>query len=122
MQSGEQGGSSSGVRVFLAPDRAGLLDQLARWAQRVKTADPEVVRLGLFGSYATGKYVPGSDVDLLILVRKSGEPRWYLRSSDFDASEFPVAADLFVYTLEEAGRMEASSPWFRHILSEIIWL
>jgi predicted nucleotidyltransferase len=83
--------------------------------------DANVRRSGLFGSYATGRYGPGSDLDILLIIRESTEPRWFMRTSAIDTAGLQVGADLFIYTEEESRRLEAESPWYRHILKEIIW-
>lgn len=122
MQCVERKTSSPGVRVFVARDRADVLAELRAWAARLKARDAQLRRVGLFGSYATGKYGPGSDLDILMIVGSSPEKTWFLRSSGIDVSGLSVGADLFVYTEEEAREMERESAWFRHIVSEMIWL
>ena len=87
-----------------------------------RQAYPELVRVGLFGSYATGAYAPGSDIDLLVLVRHSDQPRWFMRAAAFDTTALPLGADLFVYTEAEADRMRHTSPWFQHVLGTIVWI
>ena len=113
--------SSDGVRVFRAIDRHIVLEELRLWTARQKQVHPELVRVGLFGSYASGRYAPGSDLDLLLLVTDSQESVWFMRSKDFDTAGLSVGADLFVYTEAEAMRLKESSAWFRHILGEVVW-
>ncbi|MBN1270024.1 MAG: nucleotidyltransferase domain-containing protein [Kiritimatiellae bacterium] len=96
--------------------------ELTAWARRQRELHSDVSRIGLFGSYATGTYAPGSDVDVVILLRSSDEPRRFARALRFDTADLSVGTDLFVYTEAEANAMEADSPWFRHVLSEIIWM
>jgi predicted nucleotidyltransferase len=59
----------------------------------------------LFGSLAEGRAVPGSDADVLILLRQSAQ-RWVDRPLEFyryfDGVGLPV--DLLCYTVEEAQR------------------
>lgn len=54
--------------------------------------------------------VPGSDADLLIVLRRHGLPRWFDRipefSQLFDDTDVPV--DVFPYTREELERLEQS--------------
>jgi len=122
MQCVERKTSSDGVKVFRALDRDTVLAELSRWAARQREVHPELVRAGLFGSYAKGQHAPGSDLDILLLLKKSPEPVWFMRAKDFDTSNLSVGADLFVYTEAEAARMKDSSAWFRHILSEMLWI
>lgn len=122
MQCVERKTSSPGVRVFVARDRAQVLAELRAWAAKLKETDPRLQRIGLFGSYATGRYGPGSDLDLLLIVESSPQKTWFLRTAEVDVSGLSVGADLFVYTREEARSLEQESAWFRHILSQMVWL
>jgi len=122
MRSVEQRTSSDGVRVFRAIDRGQIMAELHVWAHEQRMAAPSLCKVGLFGSYAKDTYTPGSDLDLLLLVRTSAEHRWFMRSAAFDTSGLSVGADLFVYTEAEAERMERASAWFRHVLREVIWI
>lgn len=121
MQCVERKTSSPGVRVFVARDRAQVLAELRAWAAKLKETDPRLQRIGLFGSYATGRYGPGSDLDLLLIVESSPQKTWFLRTAEVDVSGLSVGADLFVYTREEARSLEQESAWFRHILSQMVW-
>ena len=85
-------------------------------------AHPEIAKIGLFGSYSKNNYAVGSDLDLLIIVTKSEENRWFMRQAAIDTLTLPLPADLFVYTDEEAQRMEKSNAWFQNILKDIIWI
>ena len=110
------------MRVFRAISREQVLEELHAWAVQERKAHPEISRIGLFGSYAKGAFAPGSDIDLLILVSESSEPRWFMRSAGFDTLKLSVGADLFVYTEAEAERMRETSSWFQHILREVVWI
>jgi predicted nucleotidyltransferase len=122
MQCRELKTSSSGVRIFVARDRADVLRELRNWSRRVYRRDPRITRIGLFGSYATGNYGPGSDLDILIIVDSSEETRWFLRSAAIDVRGLSIGADIFVYTVEETARLEKNSLWFQSIMREIVWL
>lgn len=87
-----------------------------------RSSRPEVVRIGLFGSYARGDYAPGSDADVLMLIRNCDEPCWFLRPPAYSTSSLPVAVDLPVQTGEQARCLSEFSGRFRHILSEIVRL
>lgn len=65
----------------------------------------------------TGIPVPGSDVDLCIVVAHSPvSPRH--RIPEFLPTRFPVGMDLFIYTLEEFEALKMSRPgWFMEIAS-----
>lgn len=122
MRSVERKESSNGVSIFRAIDRETVLAELRTWSAAQRQSRPDLLRVGLFGSYAKGSYAPGSDIDLLLLVKTSEERSWFMRGSGFDTSTLSVGADLFVYTESEAARMRDTSPWFRHILDEVVWI
>ncbi len=118
----EQTKSSDGVRIFKALDRERLLSELRPWAAETQHRHPEVLRIGLFGSYARGDYAPGSDADVLVVVRHCDQRQWFLRPPAYDTFSLPIGVDLLVYTEEEAGRLRDSSSWFGRVLSEVLWL
>lgn len=97
--------SYGSVRVFWL-DREKALRRVREAASRLLRERPEVLGVYLFGSLAEGRAVPGSDADLLILLRRSerrflDRPLEYLPA--FDEVGLPV--DLFCYTPEEAERV-----------------
>ncbi len=49
-------------------------DSLKIWASKIKKENPEVKKIGYFGSYACGNWGVGSDIDIIVLVRESKEP------------------------------------------------
>jgi predicted nucleotidyltransferase len=110
------------VTVFKALERERLLACLGEWVAEMRQRHPEIVSVGLFGSYARGDYGPGSDADVVVLVRCCDEPRWFLRPLEYDTYHLPVGVDLFVYTEAEAESLRAESKWFERILSETVWL
>ncbi|MFQ5807908.1 MAG: nucleotidyltransferase domain-containing protein [Phycisphaerae bacterium] len=93
---------------------------------RLRQEHPEVLRVGCFGSYVRGDYVPGSDLDVLIEVSAvSAElgPRRADRAGLYTPESFPVGVDLFVYTSEELAAQRAAGTGFvRTIDREILWL
>jgi len=93
--------SSNSVRVFwLKADQ--LIEDLKKIARDVGRKDENVVKIVLFGSLAEGKAVPGSDADILILLKESEKPflsriaEWMEKFS----INFPV--EVFPYTLGES--------------------
>jgi predicted nucleotidyltransferase len=95
------------------------------WAQRLRAAHPEVVRVGYFGSYARGDYVPGSDLDVLVEVSKlaEGAPSTARsaveRGLAYQPDSFPVGLDVFVYTTTELAELRtAGTEFIRTIQAE----
>ena len=113
--------SSNSVKIVFA-DKNKVLRQLVDYTRKVKRSRPEVEKVGLFGSYATGTYGPASDVDLLIILRQNSK-RFLDRIPDFLPENLSVGCDVFPYTNEEIKRMtQEGMPWIRHVLREVVWL
>lgn len=74
------------------------------WAREAARRHPDVVRIGVFGSYPKGDWGVGSDVDLVIIV-SDGEQPFAERSRDWHTLDLPVPADVLVYTEEEWAAM-----------------
>ncbi len=113
--------SSSSVKVVFA-DKANVLRQLKDYTKSIKRANPEVERLGYFGSYANDTYGPASDVDLLIILRQS-DKRFLDRIPDFLTDNLSICCDVFPYTREEIEKIKQDgNPWICHVLKEVVWL
>ena len=113
--------SSNFVKVVFA-DKDKVLRQLKDYAEKLKRTSPEIEKVGLFGSYATDTFGPASDVDLLIILRKSSK-RFLDRIPDYLPENLSVSCDVFPYTNKEIEKMKKDgSPWIRHVLGEVVWL
>ncbi len=75
------------------------MEALSEWGQKI-IKDPLVLRIGIFGSYASQREGVGSDLDAVIIVKRSNEP-FERRGAFFYPLDFPVPVDLLVYTEEE---------------------
>ena len=86
-------------RGFKQPVSETLPAAVARIAQALH---PQ--KIILFGSYAYGNPTPDSDVDLLVVAEKNGDPteRYLLASQSLYPRSFPV--DILVKTPEEVAR------------------
>jgi predicted nucleotidyltransferase len=93
--------STAGVTFF---DKAAVLRALDDYVRALAERQPEVEEVILFGSVAAGTPVPGSDVDLLIILRRS-DASFLDRIPQFLPSAFPAGVDVFPYTREELDRM-----------------
>jgi predicted nucleotidyltransferase len=72
---------------------------------------PDVEEVILFGSLVAGTPVPGSDVDLMVIL--SGSDRRFLdRIPDLLPAGFPVGVDVFPYTRAEVAQMMADGNRF----------
>ncbi len=94
-----------------------------RWAAELTRDRPEIVRIGAFGSYVRGDYVPGSDLDAIIELATSDKDRWIDRVADYRPNHLPVPVDVFPYTTSELEDLRARRVAFlKTIFDEVVWL
>ncbi|HLA89315.1 MAG TPA: nucleotidyltransferase domain-containing protein [Gemmatimonadaceae bacterium] len=99
-----------------------MLAAARRWADAQPADHPELVRLGVFGSYARGDAGFGSDLDLVAVVRDADRP-FERRAARWNLNSLPVPADILVYTDAEFRTLQASESRFARVLrDEIVWL
>jgi predicted nucleotidyltransferase len=113
--------SSPSVRIrFL--DKPAVWRAVKEHARFLVQRYPEIRRIVLFGSFARDRAVPGSDLDLLIVLREASE-RFLDRIPRFLPRSFPVGVDVFPYTQAELARMlTEENPFIRRALAEGIEL
>jgi predicted nucleotidyltransferase len=87
------------VKIF-SLDREGIREALRRHVDARYRADPNAVAVYLFGSFARGTAVPGSDLDLLVVVERDPRPPRD-RLPDHLPGAFPVGVDVIVWTRAE---------------------
>jgi len=87
-------------------DREEAERRLRHAAGRLVAGRPEVVAVYLFGSLATGRAVPGSDADVLVVLERS-EERWVDRGVRYAGyfEDVGIAVELFCYTEDEVARV-----------------
>ena len=79
------------------------------------------MRAGFIGSYARGNWGVGSDLDVVLVLRKSAEP-FPQRPLLFNLSKLPIPVDVLVYTVEEWERIIRSTSRFGRELAEANWV
>jgi uncharacterized protein len=83
---------------------------------------PEIERVLLFGSLATGGAVPGSDADLLMILTDADLP-FLSRIPRYIPKGSGIAVDVFPYIYAEIEAMlAASNPFLKRALAEGIEL
>jgi Nucleotidyltransferase domain len=108
--------------VFRWPDSATVLAAAQQWAAAEAQRRPDLMGLGIFGSYARGDAGVGSDLDLVSVLRQTRTPA-LRRAADWDLTSLPVPAEILVYTLEEWARLQRSDRRFARVLAhEMVWL
>jgi len=86
--------------VLRWPAAAEVLERAGCWAAAQRLGDPDLLAVGVFGSYGRGTAGVGSDLDLLLILRHCDDPIWQ-RLRRWDTSSLPLACDLLVYGLNE---------------------
>lgn len=99
--------SSSSVKVFWL-DQESLLREIHKVAREVGDKNENILKIVLFGSLTEKRAVPGSDADILIVLKADTKPfidrmaEWLEKF----AIDFPV--ETFPYTEEELNNPFAS--------------
>ena len=78
------------------------------WAAHLLATRPDVEEIVVFGSFAEGRYAPGSDLDVLVVLARAEQPVRD-RIGDLLPDAFPVGVDLFPFTRDEL-RERSGSP------------
>lgn len=108
--------------VLRWPDRDTVSAAVEAWADHEAGLRPQLLKLGYFGSYATGRWGVGSDVDLVAVVAQADRP-FSERGRDWDVTTLPVPADILIYTLAEWEAMVARGDRFARVMAtEIVWV
>jgi hypothetical protein len=108
--------------VLRWPDRDEVTAAAAALADRLAAAHPGLLRLGYFGSYATGDWGVGSDLDLVAVVATSERP-FIERGRQWDVTDLPVPAEILVYTEAEWREIVNRGDRFATVMStEVVWI
>jgi len=104
------------------PAAAEVLEQAGRWAALQISGHPDLLAVGVFGSYGRGTAGFGSDLDLLLILQRCDEPIWE-RLRRWDISSLPLACDLLVYSLKEWRSLPQWNPRLADaLLNDTRWL
>lgn len=114
-------GSSPGVSVTWL-DRDAARRAAERAARQVAAEHPEVIGVLMYGSVARGDAVPGSDVDLLVVLGHSDRP-FLDRLGHYPAPSLDgLAVDVLAYTTGELARLRDEPGIVRAALAEGVWV
>ena len=108
--------------VLKWPDKKTVAAAAAAFARQETAARPGLLRLGFFGSYATGNWGVGSDLDLVAVVEQADRP-FSERPIDWDLGNLPVPAEILIYTEGEWKEVVNRGDRFAKVMStEVVWL
>lgn len=108
--------------VLRWPEAATVESALDGWVAALVEDRPEILRLGVFGSYARGEASVGSDLDLVAVVTDS--PLSPLeRARAWPTERLPVPAEVLVYTSAEWEEIQRRGGRFAQVLAtETRWV
>ena len=112
---------SSTSSVLKWPNAEVVIKFLKQWAEKIALNNPDVLKIGFFGSYARGNWGVGSDLDVILILKHCEKP-FERRGLLFDTLSFPVPVDLLVYTQEEWRKLLEEKGFAENIKKEIIWI
>ena len=109
---------SSGSVKIISLDVDIVRARLQAAAQALKTREKDVQSVWLFGSLARGEGLPGSDADVLIVLRTSDRP-FHDRIDRFRGqfSEIGVPVDVLPVTVSEL-ETKRNDPFWARVLTE----
>ena len=87
--------------VLRWPERGEVLAAVSEWAARQAAEHAGLLKLGVFGSFARGDSGPGSDLDLVAVVRESELP-FERRALDWDLLGFFCGLFIVINVMEHA--------------------
>lgn len=104
---------SSGSVKIISLNTVDIMRRLKESARLLKLENHDVTDVYLFGSLAQGKAVPGSDADVMIVLRKS-DKMIIDRVTDFMDSftDVGIGVDIFPYTEEEVDEFVKNKKLF----------
>ena len=112
----------SGVKVtFLQAEP--VIEKLRARATVLLRTNPQVQEVSLFGSLVKGNYCPGSDADLLVIL-KADSRRFVDRIPEFleHFTGIGIPVDVFPYTVEEIEVMKKETGLVKTALVECVVL
>lgn len=85
-------------------DKRRVSKSLNQFVKDLSQKNPEIEKIVVFGSFVRDECVPGSDIDLLIVLSKSNKD-FLKRVPKYMPMKFPVGIDVFPYTNGEIKKM-----------------
>jgi len=110
--------SYGSVRI-ISINRDDVLARLRAIARQICAQHPQVKSVRVFGSIARGDQVGTSDVDVMIVLRGSGEGEFEHVCSFYPYFDLPIGVDLLVLTEGQiARRLQAEDAFMARVWKE----
>jgi len=93
--------------VIKSVDKVRVRQAMDDLAEKLFSSHGELEEIVVFGSFETGEFMPGSDLDVFLALRDSSKPVRD-RVGDFLPQTFPVPLDLFPFTRAEMCELAPS--------------
>src|ERR1700674_104656 len=93
--------------VIKSVDKVRVRQAMDDLAEKLFSKHGDIEEIVVFGSFETGDFIPGSDLDVLLALRESDKPVRD-RVGDFLPQSFPVPLDLFPFTRAEMCELAPS--------------
>lgn len=93
------------------------IEQLKTYFKKYVLSHNKVEEIILFGSYARDDYVPGSDADILLILKDSDEDR-VGRIPEYLPVDAPLPIDIIPFTRQEFENEKNSNQLIRTVLKE----
>lgn len=107
--------------VLIWPDATTVDQAVRRWARQVASQRDGIQRIGYFGSYARGDWGVGSDLDLVIILKRAEQP-FERRAAAWDTTALPVPTDVLVYTTSEWDALSRRPRAAQPVKPPIVWV
>ena len=91
------------------PSSDQVIEQARRWATAQQQQNPDLLAVGVFGSYGRGDAGVGSDLDLVLILETCDLPIWE-RLLRWNTSSLPLACDLLIYSRKEWQTLPGWNP------------
>ena len=107
--------------VLRWPSPEQVLTQARNWAEDQRRLQPNLIRVGVFGSYGRGDASVGSDLDLVLIDTLASGPQ-YERLRAWPLDRLPLSCDALVLTPAEFQQLLAENTRMAQALqSDLRW-